>query len=156
MNRLAVKESWKGLADASSMFGFSEDATVLNNCHPHGFIAAATAAFASHYPLAIRPQHFWLMILQATAVHVEKNAEEVRAQWVEHEGKKELEVRCDDFLLGGSNDWASVVHGRPDCFSAQIDRNVVEGVAAELSPEFSDTSTNENIALKVTVMDITK
>merc|ERR1711920_412695 len=97
MKKLAGEESAKGLVDAGGMFNFSPDATVLDKVHPHGFIAAATAAFASHYPLAIRPQHFWLMILQATAVHVAQHAEEVRERWVHHEGKKELAVSCDDF-----------------------------------------------------------
>merc|ERR1740117_2621529 len=90
--------------------------------------------------------------LQATAVHVGKHAEEIRANWVSHEGKKELEVNCDEFRLGGKNNWASVVDGKPDCFSAQIDRNIVEGLASELSPAFSDTLPEENIALKITVM----
>jgi len=156
VHSLAQSESEKGLIDAGGVFDFAENATVLSHVHPHGFIAAATAAFANHYSLAVRPQHFWMMILQATAVHVDQNAEEVRANWVAHEGKKELEVRCDEFALGGKNNWASVVDGKPDCFSVQIDRNVVEGLAAELSPAFSDTSSVENIALKITVMDITK
>lgn len=52
------------------------------------------------------------------ARHVEKNAEEVRAKWVNHDGKKKLEVRCDEFILGSAkNNWASVVDGKPDCFS---------------------------------------
>merc|ERR1712232_1058076 len=54
------------------------------------------------------------------------------------------------------NNWASIVDGKPDCFSVQIDKNVVEGLAKELSPAFSETSEVENIALKITVMDITK
>jgi len=147
-----------GLVDAGGVFSFDQDAAVLDTrkVHPHSFIAAATTAFASHYPLSVRPQHFWMMILQAAATHVEQNAEEVRAQWVAHEGKKELVVNCDEFGLGRKNNWASVVDGKPDCFSAQIERNVVEGVAAELSPSFSSTSSVENIALKITVMDITK
>jgi len=156
VEELASIESQKGLIDNGGVFDFPANANVLANVHPHGFIAAATAAFANHYPLAVRPQHFWMMILQATAVHVGKHSEEIRANWVPHEGKKELEVRCDDFRLGARNNWASVVDGRPDCFSAQIDRNVVEGLALELSPPFSDTLTEENIALKITVMDITK
>jgi len=156
VQRLAKNESEKGLIDNGGAFHFPPDATVLSNVHPHGFIAAATAAFANHYPLAVRPQHFWMMILQATAVHVGKHAEEIRTNWVSHEGKKELVVRCDEFCLGGKNNWASVVDGKPDCFSAQIDRNIVEGLASELSPAFSHTSCEENIALKITVMDITK
>merc|ERR1719282_577954 len=115
MEAIAKRESKKGLVDAGGMFSFEESRTLVARLHPHGFIAAAIEAFANHYPLALRPQHFWLMVLQATAVH-----------------------------------------GKPDCFSSQIDCNVVEGLAAELSPGFSDTSDVENIALKMTVMDITK
>merc|ERR1712228_739700 len=37
-----------------------------------------------------------------------------------------------------------------------IDKNVVEGLPAELSPAFSGTSAIEIIALKITVMDIAK
>jgi len=90
VQRLANQESQKGLIDNGGVFNFPQDATVLANVHPHGFIAAATAAFANHYPLAVRPQHLWMMILQATAVHVGKHAEEIRANWVSHEGKKGL------------------------------------------------------------------
>lgn len=156
VQRLACEECEKGLIDQGGVFHFAEGAEVLSQVHPHGFIAAATAAFANHYPLAVRPQHFWMMILQAIAVHVRKHAEEIRGNWVSHEGKKELEVRCDEFGMGAKNNWASVVDGKPDCFSAQIDANIVEGLASELAPAFSDTSTEENIALKMTVMDITQ
>merc|ERR1711870_75246 len=37
-----------------------------------------------------------------------------------------------------------------------IDRNIVPGLAEELTPGFSSTSAVENIALKITVMDATK
>jgi len=153
---LAFQESAKGLVDGGGVFAFEDGASVLSEGHPHGFITAATTAFDGHHPLAVRAQHFWLMILQATAVHVEQNAEEVRELWVAHEGKKELLVRCDEFRLGAKNNWASVVDGKPDCFSAQIDLNVVAGVPEALSPNFTNTTPIENIALKITVMDITK
>merc|ERR1712178_324637 len=77
MEAIAKRESKKGLVDAGGMFSFDANRRLVAETHPHGFIAAATAAFAKHYPLAVRPQHFWLMILQATAVHVTQNAEEV-------------------------------------------------------------------------------
>ena len=52
---------------------------MLATGHRHGFISAVTAAFAEHYPLALRPQHFWLMVCQGVATHVDLNAEAVRA-----------------------------------------------------------------------------
>jgi len=71
-----------------------------------------------------------------------------------HDGKKTLEVNCDEFVYGKEgNDWASVVDGKPDCFSVQINKNIVDGLAKELVPEFSTLTPDENIAIKVTVMD---
>jgi hypothetical protein len=109
---------------------------MLATGHRHGFISAVTAAFAEHYPLALRPQHFWLMVCQGVATHVDLNAEAVRASWVSHEGKKELVVECNDFVMGQPNAWDSVVWGKPDSFAAQIEKNTVAGVPEVLSPPF--------------------
>merc|ERR1719399_926026 len=151
---LARKESREGLVDQGGRAHL--DVKLLERVHHHGFIAAATAAFANHYPLALRPNHLWLLILQGVSKHVELNAEKVRHQWVAHEGKKELLVRRDNFVLGKKNDWAGVVAGNSDSFSSQIDRNVVEGVAAALSPGFEGTTEIERICEKITVMDVCK
>merc|ERR1712032_483961 len=88
--------------------------------------------------------------------HVDLNSEEVRDKWVQHEGKKTLEVICDEFSLTGPNDWASVVSGKKDSFSQQIAQNTVEGVAEALAPLFSETTPIEDIAQKIVVMDICK
>lgn len=56
------------------------------------------------------------MILQAISTHVGLNAEELRAKWVQHEGKKDLTVKANDFVYQKKNDWASVIEGRPDSF----------------------------------------
>ena len=154
IDELAGKESPKGLVDQG---GRAElDDKLIERGHYHGFISAVSAAFANHYPLALRPQHFWLLILQGVAKHVELNAEDVRTQWVSHEGQKELVVFRDNFVLNTPNDWAGVVTGPSDSFAAQIDANVVDGVAAELSPAFGGTTTVERVCEKITVMDVCK
>ena len=89
----------RNLIDEGSLFSEAKSLDVITG-HENGFIAAATEAFANHYPLAVKPQHFWLMILQAIATHVDKEAEKVRSKWVAHEGKKHLNVSCDEFVLG--------------------------------------------------------
>ncbi len=129
---------------------------MLATGHRHGLISAVTAAFPEHYSLALRPQHFWLMVCQGVATHVDLNAEAVRASWVSHEGKKELVVECGDFVMGQSNAWDSVVSGKPDSFAAQIEKNTVAGVPELLSPPFSSTSPTEDVAQKIVVMDICK
>jgi len=144
------------LIDSGGVSQHAKGERLLMAGHPHGFISAITAAFASHYPLALRPQHFWLMVCQGVATHVDLHAEAVRASWVEHEGKRELKVECNEFVMGQMNDWASVVSGKPDSFSAQIAKNTVAGVAEVLSPPFSTTTAIEDVVQKMVVMDVCK
>jgi len=145
-----------GLVDEG---GYSKSgAPIISNGHRHGFIAAVTTAFADHYPLQLRPQHIWLLVLQGVATHVDLHSEELRKKWVAHEGKKTLVVGCDDFVKGNANSWETVVHGRSDCFAAQIASNLLEGVSDVLSPSFTGAQTTaiENVAQKIVVMDICK
>lgn len=51
------------LVDSGSLFSECKNLNLIKSGHKNGFIAAATEAFANHYPLSLRPQHFWLMIL---------------------------------------------------------------------------------------------
>jgi hypothetical protein len=144
------------LQDSSARSQHPAGEHMLKNGHAHGFISAVTSAFKDHYPLALRPQHFFLLVAQGVATHVDLNSEEVRHNWVPHEGKKTLEVICDEFSLDGPNDWASVVSGKEDSFSQLIGKSTVPGVAEELAPAFSDTTPVEDIAQKIVVMDICK
>ena len=89
----------------------------LSKCHMHPFVEAAHIAYSYHVPLTITPDVIFYLVTSATAVHVNKNAEKLRKVFVNHEGKKELEVRRDDFVLKSkSNPWHEVI----DEFSIQI------------------------------------
>ena len=52
----------QALIDDGAYFPEANSLEVIGG-HENGFIAAATMAFAKHYPLAVKPQHFWLLIL---------------------------------------------------------------------------------------------
>ncbi len=116
----------------------------------NAFIDAITTAFANHYPLLLKPDHFWLMVVQGVAIHTNKHAEELRSNWVAHEGKKTLTVQRDNFVLGAANDWAGVVAE----FEKQIRANTVAGAVDMLTPSFSTTTFNETVAAQVAVMDV--
>jgi len=155
---LAAKDApGKGLVDAGGQMPADGHPPILTGGHYNGFISAAITAFAEHYPLALKPQHFWLCICQAVAKHIELNAEPVRSKWVKHAGKKELVVRRDDFAMGhgAKNDWASVITA-PDGFAAQIKTNTVAGVTEAIDLPLSGSSVAERIALQITLMDMTK
>jgi hypothetical protein len=134
---------------------FSGDKPQFSEGKMHGFIEAVVAAFSNHYPLALRPQHIWLLILQAVAVNVTENVEELRSKWVPHEGKKELIVLRNEFRFGKRNDWAGVIleDCRGDSFMNQIESCCIEGAYEDLMIDFSETNMIEKISMGITVMD---
>ena len=140
----------------------------------HGFLQAAVTAFSEHYPLIIRPQHIWIMILQVVAEHVNRNSVELRSKWISTpspattEGDKStkitLVVSRPSFSLGQPNDWAGVVmrtsttdnaDGEDDSFLKQIQDHTLDGVFDEImiGDMLSNTTTVEKISMGITVMD---
>jgi len=143
-----LKRSKCGTLEASS----DSTANVINSkvC---SFITASIDAWANHYPIRYRPEHIWLLILQAVAIHVDKHAEKLRKKYVNHEGKMELTVRRDGFVLGSDkNDWEGVIAE----FATQIDANTVKDTAQLFDCDFSGSSPMEKLCTKVTIMDICK
>jgi hypothetical protein len=74
------------LIDEGAFFAEAQETRILTKCHKNGFIGAAINAFRAHYPLEVKPVHFWLLIMQGIAEHVNQNSEELRTKWVDHEG----------------------------------------------------------------------
>ena len=50
------------------------------------------SAHCKHYPLRIKPDDIWLLIIQAFSNHVNANAEKLRHYFVNFEGQKDLVV----------------------------------------------------------------
>jgi hypothetical protein len=122
------QEKYK-LIDESAFFSEAHETNILTKCHKNGFIGAAINAFRSHYPLEVKPVHFWLLIMQGIAEHVNQNAEELRTKWVDHEGQVGLTVKRDSFVLGKpGNDWQGCVDGQPDSFTVQMKKFLAPGV----------------------------
>ncbi|KAF6800215.1 hypothetical protein CSOJ01_12282 [Colletotrichum sojae] len=58
----------------------------------NGFVWAAYQAYSHHHHLTIRPEDIWFAILTQLSFYINANAEKLRHFFVDHEGKKELEV----------------------------------------------------------------
>ena len=66
----------------------------------NGLVCAVHLAYHRHYPLVLTPDAVWMCIAQGFAHHVSQNAEKLRNMFVDHDGKKTLVVRRDDFVRG--------------------------------------------------------
>ena len=88
-----------------------------------GFLAACMMSFAQHLPLALSADDLWTVISQGFAYHLNEHAEELRHNFVEHEGKKEIRVREDKMERGQSpaNTWEELIFPQ---FSEAIELNM--------------------------------
>lgn len=122
------------------------------NCQ-NAFLATVHEAFANERPIVFAPDHIWLLIAQAVAIHVNENAEKLRGRFVQHEGKMNIIVRNDQLRQGAPNEspWEAVF---PD-FVRALDKTVVGGSNGLVST-FSTTGNTEGIASVVTFMDTVK
>ena len=119
----------------------------------NGFVSAVHIAYSSHYPMVITPDAIWMCIVQGFAKHINENAEKLRHLFVEHESKKKIVVRRDDFVKGSpANPWPEVF----DEFSQQIRGHIGEKTHNLLTPDFSTTGPVERAAAQVVLMDCFK
>ena len=124
---------------------------VFSNIHP--FIATLTHSYSVHIPLALTPDDIWIICLQGLAQHVNQNSEELREQFVDFDGKQEIIVYRDGFVMGSpDNDWEGVF----DQFSAEIGDRIREGVYDIVTADFSTTTPLSKAAADVVLMDAVK
>lgn len=113
--------------------------------HANGFLAACVMAWKDHHPLKLRPQDFWLAIVQAFGLHVQNNAEELRSTFVKHDGQKPLDVVLD----GTSNEWRN-------CTKAFCD-SIAESMHPEMvsffdPAKFSGATQDDQVVMGMTLM----
>ena len=115
------------------------------------FITCAIIAWSNHFPLKIKPEHIWLLILQSTATHVEQNAEKLRNKYVKFKGKKELKLSRPGYD-GSSASWNSIIND----FVKLIDKNTVNDTVKLFDCNFSQSNFIDKLSTKITIMDICK
>ncbi len=117
------------------------------------FLLTALTAFASHYPLSIRPDDIWVLMSYAFSRHVNANAEKLRSRFVAHEGKKVLTVNLTpaDLTPGQSSSeaWQRVVF--PD-FSRQIREHIGGETHDMIAQGYSTTTAVDHAAFEITLM----
>ena len=110
---LSRKEYLKGLSEcvgrdhrleAVSHHNKNDNRKLISSGSGNGFLVACITAFAQHLPLGLSPDHFWTLITYAFAKHVDKHAEELRSNFVAHEGKKDLHVETPTFFQMSNRD----------------------------------------------------
>jgi hypothetical protein len=104
--------------------------------------------FATHRHLVLDPDAVWLTIERGLASHIKENAETLRSKFVKFDGKKNIEIRRDEFVRGGKNDWESCF----DEFSEKIGQEIGDQKDIIVG-NFSTTGTLQKVSSEIVLMD---
>lgn len=121
----------------------------LLQCHMHPLVQAVHSAYSDHLPLIISPDMIWYVIASGVAAHINKNAEQLRSKFVEHQGKKEINIRRDDFRLNSPNPWNEVI----DDFATKIGELTKNDVADIMQANFTTTTKDSRVISQIVLMD---
>ena len=107
-------------------------------------------AHINHYPIRIKPDDIWLLIVQAFSHHVNANSEELRNYFVDFSGKKELIVKS------GLVSIQQITKKDLENFSIQINEQMKNYLGEEildlLTPNFTTTTYDSIIVSKISIM----
>ena len=107
-------------------------------------------AHCNHYPIIIKPDDIWLLIVQAFSHHVNINSESLRNMFVDFSGKKELSV---DYPL---SDIKEVNKQVLEDFSKQTNNKMKEFLGEKLmdilTPNYSTTDYDSLIICKISII----
>ena len=144
------KEPVKNLITEDSIgysFDINRNLAFINKNVPllNGFFQA----HINHYPIRIKPDDIWLLIVQAFSNHVNANSEELRKYFVNFDGKKTLTVRYNI-------DPKDVNKKILEDFSIQINKEMEKYLGKEimenLTPNFTTTDYDSIIISKLSIM----
>jgi len=85
----------------------TQDTYYRNNASTSSFFEAIFLSYSNHYNLKLSVSHFLIAIGQALSLHINQNSEKLRKEFVSFEGKTEIKIRRDNFVMGKENDWTS-------------------------------------------------
>lgn len=130
---------------------FSRDRQPLVPAAINGFFEAVHKAYARHMPLVISPDMIWLVIVQGLARHIHENSETLRSHFVQHNGKKTINVHLDGKISLGSDDsdWEWAFQQFQDSVAAYTNQALAQTIAGR----FSGTNSDAAVAFDIALMD---
>ena len=114
------------------------------------FLNGFYTAHTNHYPIRIKPDDIWLLIVQAFSHHVNINSEELRSMFVNFEGKKELVVEYDITHIEQVS--AEVLEDFSVQINEQMKKYLGENLLNILTPNFTTTNNDSLIICKISIM----
>ena len=107
-------------------------------------------AHCKHYPIRLKPDDIWLLILQTFSNHVNANSEQLRKYFVNFEGKKTLQIKY------GKESIKDIDKKTLEDFSVQINEQMKKILGEEiiqiLTSDFTTANNDSLIISKLSIM----
>ena len=116
----------------------------------HPFFYGMYDAYAEHRPFVLSPDMVWILISQGFSHHINADPEKYRDRMVDFSEKKSLVIESDQPL--DSAEWDKLI---PE-FADKIRNNTKGTIAETIIADFSTTTSYEQIASEITLMETTK
>lgn len=127
---------------------YEPDKNVNINFTNNGFVFTIVQAYSKHLDLVIRPDDVWIAILTQLSFHINANSEELRKQFVSHEGKKNLVLKIRPSPLEYI-DWDIAGDGMIDLMHENlVDKDLKDWIM----PSFSTTTRTDSTVSAIIMM----
>lgn len=120
----------------------------------HGLLGTIFTAYSKHVPLTLKPDNLLVAIQVAFGRYVCDHSEELKHLFVDHEGRKELEVLS---ASGAFEDTTDVfLSGLIDSMKEKMSKNVKNDLVEWFSPKFTTTTKLDDVISTITLMNSMK
>ena len=108
------------------------------------------SSHCNHYPIRIKPDDIWLLIVQSFSNHVNANAEKLRHYFVNFQGKKDLVVEYPiNYLKEVDN---KILEDFSIQINAQMEKYLGKEILNTLTANFTTTNYDSLIISKLSIM----
>lgn len=111
-------------------------------------------AHNNHYPIRIKPDDIWLLIIQGFCNHVNANSELLRNMFVNFDGKKTLQVEYP--LSSIEQVDKKILENFSEQINTQMIKYLGEDIVNTLTADFSTTTYDSTIVSKISIMGVFK
>ena len=130
-------------------FDKEQDLAFINSNVP--LLTGFYIAHINHYPIRIKPDDIWLLIVQAFSNHVNANSEELRKYFVNFDDKKTLTVVYKDIIYIQNID-NKILENFAEQINEQMKEYLGEDILETLTPNFTTTNYDSTIVCKLSIM----
>ena len=117
-------------------------------CYKVPTLSGLFYAYCNHYPIRIKPDDIWLLIVQCFSHHVNANSEKLRNYFVNFEGKKNLKVEIETLKID-NKDLETFV----EKINQELKKYVGDDIIKNLTPDFTTTDINTKLVCQMSIMD---